>query len=61
MFETVDRSVPSNWVVDVKEGGLLSMRPAAWLERGFWERYFDDDAAAIAAYERELAVILAES
>jgi hypothetical protein len=35
MFETVDRSVPSNWVVDVDREGQLSMGPAAWIENGF--------------------------
>lgn len=61
MFETVDRLVPSNWVVDVGRDGQLSMGPSAWAESGFWESYFDGDDEAIAVFERELSQILAES
>lgn len=61
MFETVDRSIPSNWVVDVDREGQVSMGPDTWIRSGFWESYFDADEAALAVFERELAQILAES
>jgi hypothetical protein len=61
MFETVDQSIPSNWVVDVANGGHMSMGPASWLEGGFWESYFDGEQPAVAVFEQELATILAES
>lgn len=57
MFETIDARIPSNWVVTVEDGGLLSLGPASW--RGdFWERYFDDDPEARATFEAERAIIV---
>ncbi|WP_132156336.1 hypothetical protein [Kribbella antiqua] len=61
MFETVDHSMPSNWGAKVSGEGFLSIGPQNWLEDGFWERYFDDDARAVNLFERELSTTLAES
>ena len=61
MFEDTDPTVPSNWVVQVSEGGSLNIGPQRWLERGFWEQYFDDEPAAIEVFDAEMAVVLRES
>lgn len=61
MFESTDSTVPSNWVAQVSDGGMLSLGPEPWLERGFWESYFDDEPEAVAAFEAARAVILHES
>ena len=53
IFLTVDGSIPENWVVQVREGGVVDFAPAAWLEDGFWERYFDGEPAAVATFEAE--------
>jgi hypothetical protein len=60
MFRTVDGRLPSNWVVDVGDGGRMKIGPAAWMARGFWEAYFDREPDAVARYEGELPCLLAE-
>lgn len=61
MFATVDGRIPPNWTVRVEEGGSVAVAPAAWLEDGFWERYFDSDKEAVAVYEAEKALIVASA
>jgi hypothetical protein len=51
MFVATAAAIPRHWVMSVREGGLVKLGPAPWLEPGFWERYFDGDPDAIAAYE----------
>jgi hypothetical protein len=58
MFMSVDASVPPNWTIRVREGGLVELAPSPWLEDGFWERYFDGDVRAITVFEDEKARIL---
>jgi hypothetical protein len=53
MFVTTAAAIPRHWVMSAREGGLVKLGPAPWLEPGFWERYFDGDPDAIAAYESE--------
>jgi hypothetical protein len=55
MFTTVDERIPPNWVVRARDDGILKLAPAAWLEPGFWERYFDLDPEAIATFEAGVA------
>jgi len=57
MFATTDASIPSNWVATVVDGGFFVLGPERWRD-GFWERYFDDDAAAVAVFEEERAKTL---
>lgn len=52
LFETVDVQMPSSWIATVKTDGRLEIAPAEWLRDGFWEEYFDGDAAAMSAFER---------
>jgi hypothetical protein len=58
MFATSNGHLPSNWVVHVSENGVLELGPASWLKPGFWERYFDKDPAAVAAFEAESRVAM---
>ncbi|MFE9751444.1 hypothetical protein ACFYOT_41605 [Saccharothrix saharensis] len=59
MFVTVDTRIPANWVCVIDERGGLRLGPATWLEPGFWESYYDGNPAAVATFDRELAVITA--
>ncbi|MEU4607229.1 hypothetical protein AB0F43_29955 [Kribbella sp. NPDC023972] len=61
MFVDTDPTVPSNWVARVSEGGRLHIGPPRWLDRGFWERYFDDEPTAVEAFKAEMAVIRDDS
>lgn len=60
-FLTVDPAIPANWSARIGEGGALEMAPSAWLEEGFWERYYDADPDAQESVERELAIIRGEA
>jgi hypothetical protein len=53
MFATTNGRLPPNWVVRASENGIVEFGPAAWLERGFWEHYFDRDPAAVATFDAE--------
>ena len=53
-FLTVDATIPENWVARVGESGHLDLCPEAWLAPGFWEAYYDGDAAAAQSVEAEL-------
>jgi len=61
MFETTDPTVPSVWVAQLSDSGSLRLAPPRWLQRGFWERYFDDEHEAVGIFEADLAAILRES
>lgn len=61
MFESVSSRVPSNWVIQVEKGGVVTIGPERWLRRGFWEDYFDQKPDAIAVYAEELDRVVAEA
>src|SRR5216683_2988200 len=54
MFAANSQPIPRSWVATIREGGVVELGPRAWLEHGFWERYFDGDPDAIAAFRREV-------
>lgn len=56
MFATTGDSLPPNWVVRTREGGVVEFGPASWLEEGFWDRYFDKDPEALAIFETEMRI-----
>ncbi len=58
MFAADSQPLPQNWEAVIRENGLLELAPRAWLEHGFWERYFDGDVEAIAIFRRELEVMI---
>ena len=45
-FTLVSGTIPASWCVFVHSNGDFEMSPAAWLEPGFWSRYFDGDTEA---------------
>lgn len=53
MFAMTSQPLPRNWVASIGEGGVVELGPRAWLELGFWERYFDGDADAVAQFQSE--------
>ncbi len=54
MFAANSQPIPRSWVATIREGGVVELGPRAWLEHGFWERYFDGEPDAIAAFRREV-------
>lgn len=54
MFSGSSQPLPRTWVATIREGGSLELGPRPWLELGFWERYFDGDADAVAAFQNEV-------
>ncbi len=58
MFAADSQPLPQNWEAVIRENGFLELAPRAWLEHGFWERYFDGDVEAIAIFRRELEVMI---
>jgi hypothetical protein len=61
MFETVDSSIPPNWVVRVPERGGVDLEPARWLVDGFWQDFFDGVPEAEQIFDEELAIISGEA
>jgi hypothetical protein len=46
LFELVDPALPPNWVCEQSRHGL-SLLPAAWTRRGYWDDLFADDRARV--------------
>jgi hypothetical protein len=57
MFAASAQPLPRTWVAKIGEGGALEIGPRRWLELGFWDRYFDGDAAAVAVVGDEVQVM----
>jgi hypothetical protein len=55
-FEVVSTSLPPNWIAVVSDG-VFELGPKRWLERGFWERFFDNVPDAVKAFEEEATII----
>jgi hypothetical protein len=53
LFEITDGTVPPNWIVVRDRNGIFRFSPQAWLEPGFWERFFDRDPLSIEIFEKE--------
>ena len=54
-FDVIDTSIPPNWVVSVDLTGSLVLGPERWMEDDFWDRYNEEEAAAIELFEEERA------
>jgi hypothetical protein len=54
MFAMSSQPLPPSWVFNIREGGVVELGPASWLEPGFWERYFNGDADAVMQFQREV-------
>jgi hypothetical protein len=50
LFAATAQPVPGSWVCTVSEDGVVELGPSAWLEEGFWERYFDGDPDAVECF-----------
>lgn len=50
-FLLLDGSIPLSWCVHVHYDGSFVLGPSAWLEPGFWIRYFDSNAEAQRIFE----------
>jgi len=50
-FTIVDGSLPASWCAHVHANGDFELSPPAWLEQGFWVRFFDNDADAKRVFE----------
>jgi hypothetical protein len=67
MFEVLDPAIPSNWEAhlgNAASAGSVLICPRTWERPGFWEDLADWSplsARAAEDYDRELAVVLAES
>jgi hypothetical protein len=59
MFQVVSAKIPPAWVVTSPKPGYLSLAPEAWSGAGFWERFFDGEPEAVAAFNEEQARIIA--
>ena len=53
----IDGSIPSSWKAHIYDTGSFVLSPPAWLEPGFWERYFDDDPEAKRIFEQNISSI----
>lgn len=49
-FVLVSNRVPTTWEVELRGGGSLTFGPPEFLQRGFWEDFFDGQPAAQAQY-----------
>jgi hypothetical protein len=63
MFETVSNLIPSNWVVETSDAGVIHVGPSPWLVDGFWEAFWQEPGKgpAFETYKTELAIIEAQS
>ena len=57
-FQIVSANLPSTWIVSWSDGGTFELSPQEWLVPRFWERYFEGDGDARAAFEREARKII---
>lgn len=57
-FEIVSSRVPSSWIITWNSNGVFELTTEAWNQPGFWERYFEHDAAAIRVFEEQRKMIV---
>jgi hypothetical protein len=62
LFQIISPKIPSSWVVtsDKHKGFYIELAPAKWTVTGFWEKFFDGDSDAVAAFEQESYRIVTE-
>lgn len=51
IFDLIDPAIPSGWIVEFDEEGLISIGPPEFLARGFWEDFFDHKPSAKETYQ----------
>src|SRR4051812_28786922 len=58
-FEVVSPKIPESWVVTWNNAGVFELTTTTWNQVGYWERFFERDASAKAAFDSEMAQIVA--
>jgi hypothetical protein len=58
-FEIVNGTIPPTWITFPGPKDTIQFAPEPWTERGFWERYYDKDPAAVRIFDGESRKILA--
>ena len=59
-FELVSGLIPACWAVQFGLDGSLKLAPNMWMDRGFWERYFDGSTRERQIFEDTYKAILTE-
>lgn len=59
-FRVIDGSLSRSWRARIHNDGALELAPSAWLDDGFWERYYDGDRSAIGAVQNQLKLMLGD-
>ncbi|WP_347110057.1 hypothetical protein AAHB33_05115 [Paenarthrobacter sp. S56] len=57
-FAAADGTIPSNWVVSIRDGGTLELAPSSWVRPGLWEDYYDGECAAVHIVNAELSKMI---
>lgn len=58
-FDIVSEKIPDSWIVSWNKEGVFELTTDAWNQPGYWERYFERDASAMSAFNREMKRIVA--
>jgi hypothetical protein len=59
-FELVTGSIPTCWAVTFKSNTFIKCAPTAWLQDGFWDRFFDRDRETMKLFADIYRKIVAE-
>jgi hypothetical protein len=59
-FELLSNLVPTCWATRFQPGVFFAVGPRAWMEEGFWNRYFDGEEQAYELFQEIYRAILAE-
>lgn len=51
-FVVSDATLPTQWIARIEPNGHVELSPREWQTNGFWERYHNEDPAALKIFER---------
>ena len=54
----VNHEIPESWIAIQNANKVFELTPKRWSEPGFWERFYDDDPAAIRLFDEEVKRIV---
>lgn len=57
-FEMVTSLIPSNWVINIANNGLIVLGPKEWRAIDFWDSCYDGDLEKLEIYKREAKTIM---
>jgi len=49
--------MPPNWVIKKDRNGAYQISTRAWLQPGFWEKFFDRDPESVAVFKEGERII----